>query len=75
MRRLFVVAVALITAGTLHVLPARAGSDEAKRAKPSATNSPAAPATDLFDPNPGDPYAGPITRTGPRMAILWVSRL
>ena len=27
---------------------------------------PAAPTTDLFNPNPGDPYTGPITRTGAR---------
>lgn len=31
-----------------------------------ARSGPTAPTADLFDPNPGDPYTGPITRTGAR---------
>lgn len=31
-----------------------------------ARSGPAAPVTDLFNPDPGDPYSGPITRTGAR---------
>lgn len=31
-----------------------------------ARSGPAAPQADLFDPDPGAPYAGPITRTGAR---------
>ena len=29
-----------------------------------ARSGPTAPTADLFDPNPSDPYPGPITRTG-----------
>ncbi|HVR97043.1 MAG TPA: TonB-dependent siderophore receptor [Thermoanaerobaculia bacterium] len=31
-----------------------------------ARTGPAAPTADLFDPNPGDPYTGPVTYTGAR---------
>jgi len=44
-----------------------AGTEVAREESKSFSRSgPAAPAADLFDPNPSAPYAGPITRTGAR---------
>ena len=44
-----------------------AGTEVARETSENfARSGPAAPTADLFDPNPGDPYTGPITRTGAR---------
>jgi catecholate siderophore receptor len=44
-----------------------AGTEVAREtAENHARTAPAAPSTDLFNPDPGDPFTGPITRTGAR---------
>jgi catecholate siderophore receptor len=44
-----------------------AGVEVAREGSTNFSRSgPAAPLADLFDPDPGQPYAGPITRTGAR---------
>jgi catecholate siderophore receptor len=50
-----------------HVLVA--GTELAREtAENHARTAPAAPNTDLFNPDPGDPFTGPVTRTGARTA-------
>jgi catecholate siderophore receptor len=53
------------TGGTDHVLVT--GTEVAREtAKNYLRTAPAAPNTNLFDPDPDDPFIGPITRTGAR---------
>ena len=53
------------TGGIHHVLVT--GTEVAREtAENHLRTAPAAPNTDLFDPDPSDPFTGPITRTGAR---------
>jgi len=53
------------TGGVGHVLVA--GTEVAREtAENHLRTAPAAPNTDLFDSDPGDPFTGPVTRTGAR---------